>query len=146
MPHVLIASDAPWVHDEVKAALGQSTTAQSLVSGRAVRRAMKQQPADLVVLDSQMGNMGGVAVTLDLHNETSGGRLPHVPILLLLDRQPDVYLARNAKVEGYLVKPLDPMRLRRAITALLAGDRYEDRVQVGDASTNFRPTPDSVAR
>ena len=101
MPHVLIASDAPWVHDEVKAALGQSTTAQSLVSGRAVRRAMKQQPADLVVLDSQMGNMGGVAVTLDLHNETSGGRLPHVPILLLLDRQPDVYLARNAKVEGY---------------------------------------------
>ena len=146
MPHVLIASDAPWVHDEVKAALGRGTTAQSLVSGRAVRRAMKEQPADLVVLDSQMGNMGGVAVTLDLHNETSGGRLPHVPILLLLDRQPDVYLARNAKVEGYLVKPLDPIRLRRAISALLAGATYEDRVQVGDASTNFRPTPDSVAR
>ena len=44
------------------------------------------------------------------------------------------------------MKPLDPIRLRRAITALLAGDRYEDRVQVGDASTNFRPTPDSAAR
>ena len=146
MPHVLIASDAPWVHDEVKAVLSQSTTAQSLVSGRAVRRAMKQQPADLVVLDSQMGNMGGVAVTLDLHNETSGGRLPHVPILLLLDRQPDVYLARTAKVEGYLVKPLDPMRLRKAVTALLGGGTYEDRVQIGDAANNFRPTPDSVAR
>lgn len=146
MPHVLIASDAPWVHDEVKAVLGRTTTVQSVGSGRAVRAAAKTQQPDLAVLDSQMGNMGGVAVTYDLHNEESGGRLPHVPVLLLLDRQPDVFLARNANAEGFLVKPLDPMRLRRAIAALLNGETYEDRVQVGDASTNFRPTPDSVAR
>ena len=146
MPHVLIASDAPWVHDEVKAVLGRTTTVQSVVSGRAVGSTAKLQQPDLVVLDSQIGNMGGIAVTLDLHNEESGGRLPHLPILLLLDRQPDVFLARNANVEGFLVKPLDPMRLRRAVTALLGGGTYKDRVLAGDASTNFRPTPDSVAR
>ena len=57
-----------------------------------------------------------------------------------------MYLARQAKAEGFLVKPLDPMRLRKAATALLEGGTYEDRAVVGDASTNYRPTPDSTAR
>ena len=90
--------------------------------------------------------MGGMAVTLELHNEESGGRLPHVPVLLLLDRQSDVWLGRQAGAEGYLVKPLDPLRLRKAMNALLSGATYEDRDAVGDASTNFRPTPDSTSR
>jgi DNA-binding response OmpR family regulator len=50
---------------------------------------------------------------------------------MLLDRRPDVFLARRSEADGWLVKPLDPIRLRRAITALLAGGRYEDE--------SFRP-------
>jgi DNA-binding response OmpR family regulator len=143
---VLIASDAPWVHDEVLAALPRGVTAQRLHNGAAVRAAVEADAPRIAVLDSQIASMGAIAVTYDLHNEESGGRLPHVPVLVLLDRQADVYLARTAGAEGWLVKPLDPIRLRKAINALLDGGTYEDRVQVGDASTNYKPTPDAAAR
>jgi hypothetical protein len=37
-----------------------------------------------------------------------------------------VFLARRSGAEGWLVKPLDPIRLRRATAALLDGGTYED--------------------
>jgi DNA-binding response OmpR family regulator len=74
----------------------------------------------------QMGNMGGMAVCLELRLQESYGDLPHIPVLMLLDRRPDVHLARRSGAEGWLVKPLDPLRLRRAIRALLGGDEYFD--------------------
>lgn len=126
--------------------LGSETTIDNVSHGRAVQGAVIARTPDLVIVDSQIGSMGGIAVTLDLHNEESGGRLPHIPVLMLLDRQPDVYLARQSNVEGYLVKPLDPLRLGRAIAAVLGGATFEDRAQMGDASTNYRSTPDSSAR
>jgi hypothetical protein len=35
-------------------------------------------------------------------------------------------LARRSGAEGWLVKPLDPLRLRQATAALLAGGTYAD--------------------
>jgi hypothetical protein len=45
---------------------------------------------------------------------------------MLLDRDVDAFLANRAEADGWLVKPIDSFRLRRAATALLAGDRYEE--------------------
>jgi DNA-binding NarL/FixJ family response regulator len=45
---------------------------------------------------------------------------------MLLDRRPDVFLARRSGAEGFVVKPLDPQRVRRAVRELLAGGVYED--------------------
>lgn len=146
VPHVLIASDAEWVHEEVRAALPGTVTTVNLHNGRAVRASVKAQTPDLAVLDSQIASMGAIAVTMDLRNEESGGRLEHVPILMILDRQADVFLARNSGAEGWLVKPLDALRVQKAINAVMGGGRYEDRVQTGDASTNYRATPDATAR
>jgi len=70
--------------------------------------------------------MGGMAVCLELRLEASYGNLPHVPVLMLLDRRPDVFLAKRSGAEGWLVKPLDPLRLRRATAALLDGGTYHD--------------------
>ena len=119
---------------------------RSLVSGQAVRLAVSEQRPDLVILDMQIGDMGAIAVTYDLRLEESGGRLPNVAVLLLLDRQADVFLARQCRSDGWLVKPLDPIRVRKAMTAIMAGGRFEDSRATGDASTNFRPTADSTAR
>ena len=146
MPHVLIAADAVWVHEEIAAALPDETTVRNLINGAAVRAAVEERTPDLVILDSQISNMGAMAVTYDLRNEESGGRLPHVPVLILLDRPSDVFLAQKCNAEGYLVKPLDPMRLRRATTALLSGGTFLDKLVQSDASTNYRATPDSTAR
>jgi DNA-binding response OmpR family regulator len=147
MPTVLICSDAPWVHDEIRAAVpGGDTVVRSLTAGRSVRDVVATELPDLVILDMQISDMGAVAVTYDLRLEASGDRSPDVPILLLLDRNADVYMAKQCDADGWLIKPLDPIRLRKAMRAVLAGERYEDKQRVGDATTNFRATADSTAR
>jgi DNA-binding response OmpR family regulator len=150
VPDVLIASEAPWVHDEVEAALTTPrTTARRVTAGRAVRPALQERLADLVVLDMQIGNMGGMATCLDLRLEESGGRLPHVPVLMLLDRYADIFLARRSGAEGWLVKPLDSLRVRRAVDALLGGGRYEDAGTYPLAGAvpqpSYIPSPDASA-
>lgn len=95
-------------------------------SGAAAVAAVEEQEPDLAILDFQIGNMGAIAVTLELRLEESADRLDHVPVLVLVDRRPDVFLARRSDAEGWLVKPLDPIRVRKAVTALLAGGTYYD--------------------
>src|SRR5213592_4109897 len=98
---VLVAADARWVRDQVRAALvapGQEVI--EVTRGQDVRDAVAEHEPDLVVLDLQIGNMGGIAVAIDLHLEESGGRLPHVRILLLLDREADRFLTVRRRVPG----------------------------------------------
>ena len=40
---------------------------------------------------------------------------------MLLDRVADLFLARRAGAEGWLIKPLDSLRLRRAATTIMGG-------------------------
>ncbi|MGH9226843.1 MAG: response regulator transcription factor [Acidimicrobiales bacterium] len=127
MPDVLIVSDAVTVRDEVKAVLEDpGITARELTRGAEVRGEVERSAPDLVVLDLQIGKMGGMATCLDLRLEEGAGRLPHVPVLMLLDRRADVFLAKRSQAEGWIVKPFDPMRLAKAVKAVLAGGRYED--------------------
>ena len=127
MPDILIASDAPWVVDELRAAVeGPGTTVRAVRSGAAVATAVAESAPDLVVLDLQIGNQGGMATCIHLRLEADAGRLPAAPVLMLLDRRPDVFLARRAGADGFVVKPLDPIRVRAAVRAVLAGDRFED--------------------
>jgi DNA-binding response OmpR family regulator len=127
VPDILIASDAPWVIAELRAAVeGPGTTVRAVSSGAAVAGAVEDQTPDLVVLDLQIGNQGGMATCIHLRLEADAGRLPVVPVLMLLDRRPDVFLARRAGADGFVVKPLDPIRMRAAVRAILAGERYED--------------------
>jgi DNA-binding response OmpR family regulator len=81
-----------------------------------------------VVLDLQIGNMGGMATCMALHLEAGAGRLPRVPVLMLLDREADVFLARRSDADGWLIKPVDSMRLRKAATALLEGGSFHEGV------------------
>lgn len=141
MRTILVASDAPTVRRSVASvAAGPDIQVVEAASGPAVLDAVRHDPPDLVVVDMQMGNMGGMAVCLDLRLDESYLEVPHVPVLMLLDRRPDVFLARRSGAEGWLVKPLDPLRLRRAVSTLLDGGTYLDEsyqpvpVLVGDAS------------
>ena len=118
---VLVATDADEVFDEVDAALSDDRTSVARVrAGRDVVAAIRQLEPALVVLDLQIGNMGGVATCLAIRNEESGGRLDPQQVLLLLDRDADEYLAKQSDADGWLVKPLDAMGLRRAVAALPA--------------------------
>ncbi len=138
MGTIVVASDAPSVRAEVIAVVGDpDTEVVEVRSGYDVGAAVDAHDPDLVVVDLQMGSMGGMAVCLDLRLEESCGNLPHVPVLMLLDRRADVFLARRSGAEGWIVKPLDPIRLRRATEALLAAGTFHDE--------SFQPVPVMVA-
>lgn len=132
----MVASDAPSVRREV-ASVTASPDVEVLEapSGPKVLDMIAQlDPSpDLLVVDMQMSNMGGMAVCLELGLEESYLDVDHIPVLMLVDRRPDVFLARRSGAEGWLVKPLDPLRLRRAVNVLLDGGTYAD-----DA---YRPVP-----
>jgi DNA-binding response OmpR family regulator len=131
---IVVASDAPSVRADVVAVVGDPDTEVIEVdSGYAVAPAVDEHEPDLVIVDLQMGNMGGMAVCLELRLEESYGNLPHVPVLMLLDRRPDVFLAKRSDAEGWVVKPLDPIRLRKATTALIDGGTFHDE--------SFQPMP-----
>ena len=157
MTTVLLASDADWLIEEVRSALSDPGTEVTVVrAGADVRNAVSSQSPELVILDLQIGNMGGMATCMDLQLEIGAGRITDVPILMLLDRSADVYLARQAGAQGWLVKPLDSFRLKVASVKLLAGEDMrdesidqpasksdsvidEDLVVEGDENQNDRP-------
>jgi DNA-binding response OmpR family regulator len=126
--HVLLATDATWIVDEITAAIGGPDTSFVVCSeGRDVAGVVETRgPFDVAVLDLQIGSMGGMAVTMSLRLDESSGRLPHVPVLMLLDRVADVHLAKRSGADGWLVKPLDPLRVRRAVRAVTAGESYRE--------------------
>jgi len=131
---VLIVSDSESVLSELRSALeDDDTDLREVMVGEAVRSEVQQDPPDLVITDLQVGNMGGMAICLDLHLEESGGRIPHVPVVILLDRRADVFLARRSAAEGWLVKPLDPIRIRRAARVVLDGGTFHDE--------SYKPLP-----
>jgi DNA-binding response OmpR family regulator len=112
---------------------------EEAASGPDVVTRVKEGGIDLVIVDLQIGSMGGMAICMELRHEESYGAADPVSVLMLLDRRPDVFLARRSGAEGFVVKPLDPQRVRRAVRALVRGEGYEDdalrpaTVRVGSA-------------
>jgi DNA-binding response OmpR family regulator len=149
MPDVVLATDADWVADEVEAALGGDHEVRRVRRGVDVTGEVAASAPALVVLDLQIGNMGGMATCMSLRLDAGVGRLPSVPILMLLDRSDDVFLARRSEADGWLVKPLDAFSLRRAATSLLDGGRWPKDstpapIEPAAAPSDHEPAPDPV--
>src|SRR4051794_21824562 len=137
MTTILVAADAQWVRDQVRSAfVGAGQEVVEVTRGQDVRDTFARLEPELVVLDLQIGNMGGVAVALDLRNEESGGRAPRARILLLLDRRDDAFMARRADVDLPLVKPVDGGVLRRAAKPLLEAAAADAANDSDEPATN----------
>jgi DNA-binding response OmpR family regulator len=120
---VLLATDADHLFNDVDAALASADTDVLRVrAGSDVIPTCQEKSPDLVILDLQIGNMGGIATCIATKQEQTSFRLPVFPVALLLDRSADVYLANEASADGWIIKPIDSLRLRRLSTRLLAGE------------------------
>lgn len=116
-----MATDADEVAEEIDAALGGDGVSVARVrDGRAVRAAVIEGSPDVVVLDLQIGSMGGVAAALDLRNEAGAGRIAEQRILLLLDREADTFLAESSGAHAWITKPLNALKVSSVVRDLVA--------------------------
>jgi len=124
---VLLASDLAALRGELRAMLeGPDLLIEEAANGPDTIERVKRGDVDLVIADLQIGSMGAMAICLELRHLESYGAAEPVAVLMLLDRRPDVFLARRSGAEGFIVKPLEPQRVRAAVRALLRGEGYED--------------------
>ena len=65
MSTILLATDADWILEEVDGALADASTKVYRVrAGIDVLEAITQLTPDLVIIDEQIGNMGGIATCM----------------------------------------------------------------------------------
>ena len=101
MSQILVVSDIDTVRSQVTSILqSPQCSVLELKSGRFVRNFVSDNEVDLVILDCQIGSMGAFAVTQDLRLEEFDNRLEHIPVLIMLDRRADTWLAREVNAEG----------------------------------------------
>lgn len=145
MSTVLVVADADWVREEVVGALarrGLDTITTS--DGRAVVSICEDEAPELIVCDSQVGSNGVVSVCRAVRSAEAQGDIPPVRFLALLDRRPDVFLARRADADAWLVKPYEPAALRWTVDVLLADEEWDEdaldaemRGDAAEASAHF---------
>ena len=123
MTAILLIADGEWVRNDVAAAIADPSTTLEVLDDpdRAVAFASERR-FDLVAVDMQVGSTGGMATVRLLRNAMEGGRIERVPIVLLLDRTADVFLAKRAGSDAHLVKPFTSQQVRAVMTDLLAAE------------------------
>ncbi len=125
MTGVLLATDSDDLFADIDGILGDDeTTVYRVHKGADVIKVISAKQPDLVILDLQIGNMGGVAACIAIRQEEGFGRLEPRPVALLLDRAVDSFIATEAKADGWLVKPINSLRLQRMRNELLSGQSY----------------------
>jgi DNA-binding response OmpR family regulator len=122
VPDILVASDADHVHAEVEAALAsRDVTFRHLHDGHQVLPSIVVDgEPDLCILDLQIANMGGMATCMAIRLEEGADRIDPIPVIMLLDRHADVFLARRAQAEACFVKPVNPIQLRACAERLIS--------------------------
>ena len=133
MSRILVLADAAWVRNEVHATLTDPDL--ELIDADdpvAAAVAAHEIGADVVVVDLQIAAMGGMAVARDIRNHADLNGLPHIPVVMLLDRAADTFLARRAGAAAWLTKPVDGADLRDIVRRLLGPEPPADEAFHGD--------------
>jgi DNA-binding response OmpR family regulator len=119
---VLVYSDDANVRQQVILALGRRPAPDlpevrwtEVATEAAVLSAVDAGGLDVLVLDGEAVPAGGMGVCKQLKDEIY--RCP--PILVLIGRPQDAWLATWSRAEAAVPHPLDPVRLAEAVTALL---------------------------
>jgi DNA-binding response OmpR family regulator len=121
MSTVLVVTDAGWVANEVRAALTLGDwEIQQLSDPRMALDQLEALSPDVVIVDMQVGSMGGMAVIRAIRSGTSSEDRPRM--VLLLDRSADEFIARRAGADASVIKPINAVALRQAVAGSAANE------------------------
>ncbi|MDP6322460.1 MAG: hypothetical protein QGF06_00895 [Acidimicrobiales bacterium] len=117
--NVLLATTEDHIFQEISASLSKNHQIIRVSEGANVLKTLISSSPVLIILDLQIGNMGGMATSLDLRLEQRAGRIPNQKILMLLDREADEFLGKRSEADCWIIKPIDPLSLSRQVAELL---------------------------
>ncbi len=120
MADILLVADVPWIVNDVRAALSQARFSVSTVDDpRAVTERISESAPDVLLVDFQVGSMGGMALTRAVRDAAAATNGTRPPVILLLDRDADAFLAGRSGADGWVLKPFSSDALRAAIDKVL---------------------------
>ena len=127
MPKILVVTDVAWVRNEVHAALTEPdfTLVDHDDPATAATRA-SDEDVDAVVVDMQVGSMGGMAVTRALRDASIRPGVEEIPAVILLDRSADTFLAKRAGAAGWVTKPFSTHEIETALGSAIGVVPHED--------------------
>jgi DNA-binding response OmpR family regulator len=113
---LLLVADSVWVRNDVEAALPSSDWSIHHSEPHVVVEAAVKHPPTAIMVDMQVGSMGGMAVIRSLREAMSMGILPTAPVILLLDRAADKFIAKRAGADRFMLKPFTAQEMRKALS------------------------------
>lgn len=130
---VLVVNQDPRVSLAITTALVGDGEVE-LLEVRTPQRALQQLDDvggfDLVVADADTAPTGGFALAREVKaREQMGQDVP--PVVLLIARPQDRFLAKWCKADAFVVKPADPFDLHEVLLAVAAGEAVPDLPGVG---------------
>ena len=143
--HVLLYSDSYLTRDAVRAGVGRRPARDVEVvrwtecaTAPAVLEAVDEGGIDLVILDGEAAKTGGMAISRQIKAEVSDAP----PVLLLIGRPQDGWLASWSMSDAVVPHPLDPIALADTV-ARMGRDAAAGAPVAGFAPDPGRPGPDA---
>ncbi len=118
---ILLYSDDRNVREKVRFAVGSTTHGRPIewletATHEAVITAADTQSFDLLILDGEAAKSGGMGICRQLKHEL----YVCPPILLLVGRPGDAWLATWSEADAAVAHPLDPFVVRESVDAFFA--------------------------
>ena len=103
MTSVLVVTDDRGAHEDALSSFPSDVQVDMASDARSAWSLLQSRTPAVVVMDLRTGSAGGFALAREMRANT---RLSRIPILMLLERDQDGWLARQAGATRWLVKPL----------------------------------------
>ena len=127
MPEALLVTDSDWVVNDVSAALSIGDWSTEVVSDpHTVAGVAAEQHPDVILVDMQVGSMGGMAIIRDVRAKFQDTKAPRM--VLLLDRSADRFLSKRAMADAAVLKPFSAEELRNAVVEVSGEYRADELV------------------
>lgn len=132
----LLVSTNPRITTEVTTALVGEPDVDLLTVAtpqRALQLLDEEGGFDLVIADADTAPTGGFALAREMKARVQMGRaMP--PVVLLIAREADTFLAKWSQADAYILKPVDPFNLAEVVRAVRDGVPVPDLPHVGGTS------------
>lgn len=120
---IAVYSDRRALREDVRAAIGSSLDRDypsveltDFATAPILVRALHNREFDLCLLDGETAPLGGIGLAYQIRNEVDSPP----PLVLLLARRDDAWLATWSKADEVVPLPIDPLQLPATVSRVLS--------------------------